>query len=72
VTVLIPKRGISVISAPGGAFHDPAADASLFTAIKTHLDSRVPLVELNVTINDPAFAKACADSLLENIRACKS
>jgi len=71
VTVLLPKKGISVISAPGGAFHDPAADASLFGAIKTHLNPRVPLIEMDTTINDPAFAKACADALLSNIRACR-
>src|SRR2546423_4546848 len=37
VTVLIPSRAISVISAPGQKFHDPAADQSLFDALKAHL-----------------------------------
>ncbi len=68
VTVLLPRKGISVISAPGGAFHDAAADASLFTAIKQHLKPGIPLIEMDTTINDPAFARACAESLLAKIR----
>jgi uncharacterized protein (UPF0261 family) len=46
-------------------FYDPAADAALFEAIRTHLDrSKVELVELDMPINDPAFADAMADRLL--------
>lgn len=66
-TVLLPKKGISVISSPGGVFHDAAADEALFSSIKSHLDPRIPLVEMDVTVNDPSFAKACAESLLRNI-----
>ncbi len=64
VTVLLPKRGISVISAEGGCFHDPAADEALFDAIKTHIRKEIPVREMDCTINDPAFASACADALL--------
>lgn len=67
-TVLIPKRGISVISESGGPFHDAAADESLFSAIKQHLDPAVPVVEMETTINDPAFARACAEALLRNVQ----
>jgi uncharacterized protein (UPF0261 family) len=70
-TVLLPLKGISVISAPGGVFHDAAADAALFSAIKRHLHARVPLIEMETTINDPAFATACAEALLANMRAAK-
>lgn len=69
VTVLIPRGGISVISAPGGPFHDPAADAALFGAIVTGLRPDVPCVSLDCDINDPAFARACVTALLDNIRA---
>ncbi len=67
VTVLLPKRAISIISAEGKAFHDPGADEALFTAIKTNLREGVLLKEMDVEINDPAFAAACATALLENI-----
>jgi uncharacterized protein (UPF0261 family) len=65
--VLLPLKAISVISAPGGAFHWPEADASLFGAIKKHLRSGIPLVEVDAAINDPAFADACANALLADI-----
>lgn len=64
VTVLLPLRAISVISAAGQPFHDPAADAALFGAIKEHLRKDVPVIELDAAINDPAFAQACAENLL--------
>jgi uncharacterized protein (UPF0261 family) len=64
VTVLLPKKAISVISAEGQAFHDSAADAALFDALKSHLRKDIPVVELDTTINDPSFAEACAGTLL--------
>lgn len=64
VTVLLPLRAISVISEPGGALHDPIADAALFGAIKQHLRRDIPIVELETTVNDPVFAAACARELL--------
>lgn len=69
VTVLLPLKAISIISAPGQVFHDPAADAALFGAIRKHLKPGIPLVELDVEINDPAFASACAQSLLKMMGA---
>ena len=69
VTVLLPLRGISIISAEGGAFHWPEADAALFGAIKKHLRPGIPLVELDCAINAPIFAEACAHALLANMQA---
>ncbi|MHA3774036.1 Tm-1-like ATP-binding domain-containing protein [Verrucomicrobiota bacterium sgz303538] len=69
VTVLLPKQAISVISAPGQPFHDPAADAALFDAIKANLRPGIPVVELDCKINDPEFAEACASTLLEQLGA---
>ena len=69
VTVLLPLRAISVISAPGQTFHDRAADKALFAAIKANLHATIPVVELDCEINDPEFAEACAQSLLTNIAA---
>ena len=69
VTVLIPRRAISIISAPGQPFHDPAADDALFTALRTHLRPEVRVVEMDTEINAPAFARACAEALLANVAA---
>lgn len=67
--VFLPLRGISVISVEGGPFHDPAADAALFDAVRAGLTgSAVELVELDLAINDPAFAAAMADRLDDYLR----
>jgi len=71
VTVLLPLRGISIISTEGQPFHDPAADKALFDAIRSHVKPGVPVVELDCTVNDPAFAAACARALLESLPAVK-
>jgi uncharacterized protein (UPF0261 family) len=67
VTVMLPTKAVSVISAAGGAFHDAAADAALFGAIREHLRPDVPVVEMDREINDPAFAAACAEALLKHM-----
>ena len=68
VTVLIPRKGISVISVAGGPFHDADADAALFDAIENELRDEIELRSMEIEINDPEFAKACANALLENLR----
>jgi len=67
VTVLLPLRAISIISAAGKPFHDATADAALFASIKEHLRKDIPVVEMDVEINDPAFALACAEALLASM-----
>ena len=67
VSVLLPLKAISVISAKGQPFHDPDADAALFEAIRSTLQKKIRLVEIDCTINDPEFARACAQALLENL-----
>ncbi len=71
VTMLLPQRAISVISAAGQPFHDPAADAALMAAIRAGVKGHVKLVELDAAINDPGFARACAEELLANMRAAR-
>ncbi len=67
VTVLLPLDGISVISARGGAFHDPEADAALFNSLREHLRKDIPVLEFHAGINDPVFAEACARTLLASL-----
>jgi uncharacterized protein (UPF0261 family) len=67
VTLVIPLRGVSAMDAPGQKFHDPAADAALFDALRQHIKPPVTLVELDLHINDPAFADAIADRLLASL-----
>lgn len=71
VTVLIPRQAISIISAPGQPFHDPAADAALFDALRRHLRKEIPVIEKDCAINDAEFARACAEALLRNMHASR-
>lgn len=64
--ILLPRKAISVISAVGQPFHDAKADEALFGAIQR--DAKVPVVEYDLEINDPAFATACAERLLALMR----
>ena len=63
VTVFIPLRGVSAIDIEGQAFHDPAADAALFDALRNELERRITVEEVDTDINDPAFATAMADEM---------
>ncbi len=65
VAVYLPLRGLSAISTPGGAFHSPEADRALFHALRTHLRPDIPVKEIHTDINDPAFARAAANGLLD-------
>ena len=64
VSVLLPLKAISVISAAGKAFYAPEADEALFGALWKHLREDISVIERDMEINDPAFARACAETLL--------
>jgi uncharacterized protein (UPF0261 family) len=68
LTVLIPRKAISIISAAGQPFYDPEADTALFDALASELREDIEVRSMDCEINDPAFAKACAEALLENLQ----
>jgi uncharacterized protein (UPF0261 family) len=61
---LIPERGVSLLDAPGKAFHDPQADEALFAALEVTLrpTANRKLIRLPFAINDEPFAQALADN----------
>jgi uncharacterized protein (UPF0261 family) len=66
----LPLRGVSMVDADGMPFWSPEADAALFDAIRAGVDPAVvDLVELDLHINDPAFADAMADRLIAMLTA---
>lgn len=67
VTVLIPRGGISVISAFGGPFYSPEADMALFEALTRNLRPHVEVISMDCDINSSEFAIACANTLLKNM-----
>jgi uncharacterized protein (UPF0261 family) len=64
-TLFLPLKGVSAIDKEGQPFYLPAADAALFNALRENIRPPVELVELDLHINDPEFAAAMADRLLE-------
>ncbi len=64
VAVLLPLKGISVISCEGQAFYDPGADQALFASLRSNLADRIEIIELEEEINSPVFAEACVNKLL--------
>jgi uncharacterized protein (UPF0261 family) len=71
--VLVPKGGFSEHTSriahdldgrPAGPWRQPETDAVFTRSLRAHL-TKGELRELDVHINDPAFADACADAFLE-------
>ena len=67
VRFLIPEGGVSAIDAPGGPFHDEAADKALFDALTATVTETTDrrLVRLPDHINDPGFAAAVVAAFRE-------
>ena len=62
--IFLPLRGVSAIDAEGKPFWWPEADKALFDSIRLWKAPSVELIELDLHINDPAFAQAVARKLL--------
>jgi uncharacterized protein (UPF0261 family) len=71
VVLVLPLRGVSAIDAPGQPFHDPEADAALFTTLRAHASPSIRIVEVDAHINDPEFARVLASSMLELVEPGK-
>ena len=67
LAVLLPQRGVSAIDRTGQPFDDPVARKALHDAIREGLKGAM-VAELDLHINDPEFADAAAQKLLELMR----
>ncbi len=67
----IPLKGVSMIAVEGQVFHDPDADAALLQGLHETLGPAVEVHELELDVNDPAFATAMADRLHAMIEEAK-
>jgi len=61
--VFLPLRGVSAIDKAGQPFDDPEARAALFDAVRASAGAE-RVVELDLHVNDDAFAEAMARELL--------
>jgi len=68
VAIVLPLRGVSMLDSEGGKFWNPEADQACYDAIKRNLRPGIPVHELDLNINDPAFADAAADLLLSMLK----
>jgi uncharacterized protein (UPF0261 family) len=64
VAFLLPLQGVSTLDSPGGEFWWPEANQELFAAIKEHVRTGIPVIEMDCNINDPQFADAATEVLL--------
>lgn len=65
VQVVLPTGGVSMISKPGGPYHDEAADDTLFAAIEMGLKGTgIEVFRDERDINDKAFAVETAEKLV--------
>ncbi|MCE9531768.1 MAG: Tm-1-like ATP-binding domain-containing protein [Planctomycetes bacterium] len=65
--ILLPLKGVSAIDKEGGPFWWPEADQALFQSIRNWIGPWVKVIELDMHINDPAFAEMAANALLKLI-----
>ena len=65
VAILNPLKAVSEINGEGKPFHDAAADDALFNAIRETAQGET--IDYDLEINEPAFAQAAAEKLLELI-----
>jgi uncharacterized protein (UPF0261 family) len=67
-TVILPLKGVSAIDREGQPFWWPEADAALFQSIRNWIGPQVKLIELELHINDPEFARIAAETLLAMVK----
>ncbi len=59
--VLIPLKGWSSLDREGGPLYDPDADRTFAETLKKHLNSDVPVVEVDLHLNTPEFGKEAVE-----------
>ena len=66
VRLLLPEGGVSALDAPGKPFHDPEADAALFSALEQTIrpTPRRRIERVKANINDDAFVAAAVAAFL--------
>jgi uncharacterized protein (UPF0261 family) len=69
VALYVPLKGVSAIDVAGAPFYDADANQALFASIRKHISQNVELHELDMHINDPAFAEAMADKFDTYVKA---
>lgn len=65
VTVVIPLKGFSEASKKGAPLYDPDADSSFIKSLRSALDKRIRVKEIDCHINDEEFADEVVKAFAE-------
>jgi uncharacterized protein (UPF0261 family) len=68
VTVLFPRVGFDTFDKPGSIFHDPEGHQALLETLKKNLHPGITMIELDVHIDDKAFAEKVVSVFDEMIK----
>ncbi|WP_158859326.1 Tm-1-like ATP-binding domain-containing protein [Lunatibacter salilacus] len=67
VAVIFPTQGFSQVGETGGKFYNPEADNAWLLGLREKLDSAIPIIAVESSINHPDFAHAAVNQLIELI-----
>jgi len=68
VVFMLPLKGVSMLDPEGEIFYWPEANQAIFDAIKNNVRSDIPVIEMDVVINDPTFAERAVQELLNMLK----
>jgi uncharacterized protein (UPF0261 family) len=64
VAILIPLKGWSSLDKEGMPLYDPEADQAFIHELKGHINSRIPIIELDLHLNTREFAQEAVKQLI--------
>ena len=67
--IMIPRRGVSSLDVAGGAFFDPGAIDAFVEGLRSAVAPGVSVIETDLHINDPEFARAMVAEAMRCHRA---
>ena len=66
--VLVPMRGWSEADYDGGPLYDPVLRDEFMKVLYEHLDPGIEVMEVDLHINDPSFARIAAKMMDQMLR----
>ena len=72
VAFILPLRGVSILDGDGERFCDREADQAMFSELKAALRKDIPVIEVDANINDPMFANAAVNTMLDLIKTTRA
>ncbi|MCC7370805.1 MAG: Tm-1-like ATP-binding domain-containing protein [Chloroflexi bacterium] len=70
--VLIPMRGYSDYDHEGRVFWDPAADRAFVEGVRSSIGDRIPVIEVDLHVNDPDFAATAVERLVHLMASARA